>query len=209
MATGFLMKSKQIPMFEIFEKYLYHNAGVSAEEFAEIAQLLQKRIVPKGEFLLRQNEICHHTFFVEKGLLRAYTIDDGGKEHIIQFAPENWFMSDRASTFFNEPSDFFIEAVEDSELILIGKDFMEKAAQLSPAFSYYNERILQKHIRHLQKRINLLLGATAESRYLDFIKLYPDLTLRIPQWMIASYLGITPEGLSRVRKELAKRNFKP
>jgi CRP-like cAMP-binding protein len=68
---------------------------------------------------------------------------------------------------------------------------------------------LQNHIRQLQKRINLLLGASAEKRYLDFISLYPDLTLRVPQWMIASYLGITPESLSRVRKELAKRNFKP
>ncbi|MPT33677.1 MAG: Crp/Fnr family transcriptional regulator, partial [Flavobacterium sp.] len=73
----------------------------------------------------------------------------------------------------------------------------------------FNEKALQNHIRHLQKRINLLLAATAEQRYLDFIKLYPDVTLRVPQWMIASYLGITPESLSRVRKELAKRNFKP
>jgi CRP-like cAMP-binding protein len=91
----------------------------------------------------------------------------------------------------------------------LDKTFFDHASEVSPSFRQYNERALQNHIRHLQKRINLLLGAPADKRYLDFIKLYPDLTLRVPQWMIASYLGITPESLSRVRKELAKNNFKP
>jgi CRP-like cAMP-binding protein len=87
--------------------------------------------------------------------------------------------------------------------------FIEKANEISPEFRTYNEYLLQNHIRQLQNRIDLLIGASAEVRYLEFIKLYPNLTLRVPQWMIASYLGITPESLSRVRKELAKRNFKP
>ncbi len=190
-----------------FQQYLTKKSGLKPEEFEQLSDGLKTLEVSKGEYLLQPGEVCEHSFFVEKGLLRSYTIDESGKEHIIQFASENWFMSDRSSAYFNEASEFHIEAIEDSDVVLINHDFMVKAAGLSNSFREYNEKLLQNHIRHLQKRINLLLGATAEKRYLDFIHLYPDLLLRVPQWMIASYLGITPESLSRVRKELAKKNF--
>ncbi|NBC03944.1 MAG: Crp/Fnr family transcriptional regulator, partial [Bacteroidetes bacterium] len=85
------------------------------------------------------------------------------------------------------------------------EEFINTASEISPQFRKYNERILQNHIRHLQKRIDQLIGSNAEERYLDFLEKYPDLTLRVPQWMIASYLGITPESLSRVRRELARK----
>jgi CRP-like cAMP-binding protein len=146
---------------------------------------------------------------VEKGLLRSYVLEEDGKEHVIQFAPENWFIVDRSSVYFNDPSESYIEAIEDTEVVFIGEDFMCHAAEVSPDFGRYNDKLLHNHIRQLQKRITLLLSATAEKRYLSFIEMYPDLLLRVPQWMIASYLGITPESLSRVRKELAHKNFKP
>ncbi len=190
-----------------FQHYLTEKSGLKPEEFELLAPSVKTMVVAKGEILLKPGEVCQHSFFVEKGLLRSYTIDEGGKEHIIQFAPEEWFISDRSSAYFNEASEFYIEAIEDSEVVLINHDFMVKAGGLNTSFREYNERLLQNHIRHLQKRINLLLGATAEKRYLDFIQLYPDLLLRVPQWMIASYLGITPESLSRVRKELGRKNF--
>lgn len=195
-------------MLKNFEIYLTEKAGLTTEQFDELTVSLQVNSYEKGEFLLREGEVCRHVFFVESGLLRAYTTDDSGKEHIIQFAPENWFISDRSSTFFNKPSEFYIEAIESTTAIFLDNDFIDKASERSISFRQYNERILQNHIYHLQSRINLLLGASAEKRYLNFISLYPDLMLRVPQWMIASYLGITPESLSRVRKELAKRNFK-
>ncbi len=141
--------------------------------------------------------------------MRFYSIDEAGKEHIIQFGCEDWLVSDRSSVYFNQASRFYIDAIEDSELAMLDMRFIEKANEISPEFRTYNEYLLQNHIRQLQNRIDLLIGASAEVRYLEFIKLYPNLTLRVPQWMIASYLGITPESLSRVRKELAKRNFKP
>ncbi len=170
---------------------------------------LERKSVKRGETLLRQGEGCYHTFFVAKGLLRAYTIDEYGKEHLLQFAPENWFISDRSSVLFDEVSEQFIDAVEDSEVILIETGFFEKLSEISPGFQRFNMYALNNHIRHLHKRINLLISASAEVRYMDFIRLYPDILLRVPQWMIASYLGITPESLSRVRKELARKNFKP
>src|SRR5690606_18701356 len=170
--------------------------------------LIEKKI-KKGEIILNPGDSCTHVFFVAIGLLRGYTIDASGKEHILQFAPENWLISDRSSVLFNDKSELYIEAVEDSKIIMISEEFFNNLSELSSSFRNYNLFALNNHIRHLHKRINLLLSATAEVRYLDFIKLYPDVTLRVPQWMIASYLGITPESLSRVRKELAHKNFKP
>ncbi len=192
-----------------FETYLKSNAGISDEEFRILTKGLTSQYQAKGTVALRKGEVCKHSFFVEKGLLRSYTIDEQGKEHVLQFGSETWIISDRSSTFFNEPSEMFIDAIEDSTVILLDIDFLNKASALSQKFREFNQLALQNHIRQQQKRINLLLSAPAEERYLNFIKLYPDLMLRVPQWMIASYLGITPESLSRVRKELAKRNFRP
>ncbi|MCM4152999.1 Crp/Fnr family transcriptional regulator [Arenibacter sp. N53] len=192
-----------------FTKYLKAKANIAEPEFQLLIKKVETKTIEKGEILLRPGEVCRHSFFVEKGLLRSYTVDNSGKEHIIQFGSENWIVSDRSSAFFNEPSDLFIEAIEDTQVVLISSKFINEASEISSSFRSFNQIALQNHIRHQQKRINLLLSASAEIRYMSFITLYPDLTLRVPQWMIASYLGITPESLSRVRKELAHKNFKP
>ncbi|ETN95740.1 Crp/Fnr family transcriptional regulator [Zhouia amylolytica] len=196
-------------MFENFKAYLVDKSGIESSKCEALSRTVKSLDFKKGSYLLRPGEICHHTFFVEKGLLRSYTVDEQGKEHIIQFAPESWLMSDRSSAYFNEPADYFIEAIEDTTVILIDKELINALSKQSESFRRHNNKLLHNHIRHLQKRINMLLGASAESRYLDFVQMHYDLTLRVPQWMIASYLGITPESLSRVRKELAKKNFKP
>ena len=193
---------------EKYKTYLKKNAEITDQEIEQLLSKVKTGTVAKGARLLNSGEICNHSFFVEKGLLRSYTIDDAGKEHIVQFACENWIISDRSSSYFNEPSDFYIDAIEATTFVYLDQLFMDEAFEISKKFRQFNERALHNHIRHLQKRINLLLSATAEQRYMNFIKLYPNLLLRVPQWMIASYLGITPESLSRVRKELASRNFK-
>jgi CRP/FNR family transcriptional regulator, anaerobic regulatory protein len=190
-----------------FSIYLTEKAQVDKTHLTRILEYSKEREFQKGEFLLTKGQVCQHAFYVEKGLLRFYSIDPLGKEHIIQFAPETWLLSDRGSVFFNLPSEFYIDAIEDSKVYLLDQAFFKLAKDISPSFRDYNEFLLHNHIRHMQSRINLLIGATAEIRYLDFIKHYPNLTLRVPQWMIASYLGITPESLSRVRKDIANRNF--
>lgn len=196
-------------MIEVtFNNYLVSVAKVKPQDLPKLGECTVAKKLAKGEMLQMAGEVCRHSFFVEKGLLRLYSVTDDGKEHIIQFAPEGWFISDRASVFFNEPSEYFIEAIEETSLVSIDAYFMQLAGEISAEFRQHNERLLQNHIRHLQKRIGQLLGASAEERYMDFITLYPDLMLRVPQWMIASFLGITPESLSRVRKELARKNFR-
>ncbi len=199
----------KLTMFENFQSYFKKKAGMADEGLHELTAILKSKTVSKEQILLTESDICRYAFFVEKGLLRSYSIDEQGKEHIIQFASENWFITDRSSMYFNQPSDFFIDAIEETRIVLVGADFIDRASEISASFRRYNERLLHKHILYMQRRTNLLLGATAEKRYLAFVELYPDLMRRVPQWMVASYLGITPESLSRVRKELAEKNFNP
>lgn len=196
-------------MVSQFKKYIQHKTNITDEQFDLITVNIVSKKVKKDTQLLREGDVCSQVFFVAKGLLRAYTIDNFGKEHIIQFGPEDSWVSDRNSFYFDQPAMFYIDAIEDSEIVFITKEFYDTAEKIIPGFNTFSVMILHNFIRFMQKRISLLLGATAEQRYLDFIELYPNLTLRVPQWMIASYLGITPESLSRVRKELATKNFKP
>src|SRR6478735_581682 len=188
--------------------FLKDNAAINADVLKDIISKQKRMHLQKGTFVLQEGEICKHSFYVEQGLLRYYSIDEKGKEHIIQFAPEGWFVGDRESMFFNRPSQFFIQSLEDSNVVMIDEDLICTLSKADETFAVFNNNLLHNHIRQLQHRINMLLSATAEQRYLDFIKIYPDILLRVPQTMVASYLGITPESLSRVRKELAAKNFK-
>lgn len=188
--------------------FLASNIGIDKGLIEALIENCKFLRFAKGDFLLRQGEVGKHSFFVEQGLLRYYSIDNKGKEHILQFAPEEWFLADRESVYFHQPSHYFIQALEDSVVVLIDEEFILQLAKQDDSFLAFNNMLLHNHIRHLQNRINLLLSATAEERYLDFIRIYPDLLLRVPQSMVASYLGITPESLSRVRKELATKNFR-
>ncbi len=188
-----------------FYQYLKNNIKIEEDTLNFIIDLTTIRKVKKHELLLTKGDICQHTFFINHGLLRFYSIDESGKEHIIQFAPENWFLSDRTSLYLTEPTAYFIDAIEDAEICLLAKNFTDQASLVSESFRIYHEKLLQTHIMQLQNRINLLIGAPAIERYVAFIKLYPDLVQRVPQWMVASYLGITPESLSRVRKEISEK----
>lgn len=192
----------------LFKKYIQEHTQLNEQHFNILSKDIKTSKLNKNTILLRPGEICENSFFVSKGLLRMYATDTQGKEHIIQFAPENWIVGDRSSTYFNQPSEYYIDCVENSEIVYISRDFVNNLSDMDTTSRSYFDSLLHNHIRHLQRRISLLLCATAEQRYMGFIALYPNLILRVPQWMIASYLGITPESLSRVRKDLATKNFK-
>lgn len=194
-------------MYDQLKDYLRKKITITDEQFDLISKDIKVKTFEKNKIMLSPGETSNSTYFVTEGLMRCYSIDSKAKVNIIQFAPENWWLSDRNS-FFNEPSDFYIDTIEPTTALLIPKNYFNDAAIHVPCLHDLNNNMLNNSIRFMQKRINLLLSATAEERYLDFIKLYPNLTLRVPQWMIASYLGITPESLSRVRKDLAHKHFK-
>lgn len=179
------------------------DVPMSAVEYC--TEKIKVRKVPKGSILLSEGEICKDTFFVNKGLLRMYSIDKNGKEHILHFAPENWILVDRSSLYLNQPSNYYIDAVEETDILVLSPEYFEFLGEKEPSVYSRQNILLHNHISSLQKRITQFLGATAEERYLDFIKTYPSIFERVPQWMVASYLGVTPESLSRVRKELVKK----
>ena len=188
---------------ENYKKHLSNIIDLTEEQWAEIEKFLVVKHIKKNEFILEPGEYSEDYFFVESGVIRSYTIDENGKEHVLQFGTENWIVSDRNSAFCKQQSKFYIQAIEDSTVILLNEKLNDLITQLNPNYLAAQNKLIQNHVRSLQDRINLLLGASAKTRYLEFMRLYPNQLSRIPQWMIASYLGITPESLSRVRKEIA------
>ncbi len=193
--------------YQNFRNHLSKILGVPIANLELCSSHYEIKEIKKNEIVLREGEVSDSTFFVEKGLLRMYSIDKAGKEHVIQFAPENWILSDTTSQLLNEKSRFYIEAIEESTVIVMREGFFESLSKIYPDVAGNNQRLMFNHIKSLQNRVNALISTTAEERYMDFLKRYPNLMLRAPQWMVASYLGITPESLSRVRKELAKKKF--
>ncbi len=189
------------------ENFRQHLSTLAPFTESELDTILENSILKKftkNEIVLKEGEQSEYFYFVEKGLLKSYSLDEEGKEHVLQFGPENWYVSDRYSAMCHQPAKFYIQAIEETEAVLISQEMQEFITKVNPAYLPGMVRLLHNHVRNLQDRINLLLSATAKTRYQEFIKLYPNLLQRVPQWMIASYLGITPESLSRVRKDIAK-----
>ena len=186
-----------------FIKHLTKQIDLNEEQIETILNHITIKKFEKGEMILNAGDFSDDYYFVEEGVIRSYTIDENGKEHVIQFGTENWIVSDRNSSLCKLEAKFYIQAIEDSTLVILNESVNKLIQSLNPKYVDSQVLLLQNHIRHMQDRINLLLSASAKTRYLDFIKLYPNITAKVPQWMIASYLGITPESLSRVRKDIA------
>lgn len=148
--------------------------------------------VEKGQILQREGSLNSKIYIVKSGLLRSYTIDKNGKEHIFMFGPEGWIVADYNSV--SEPCELYIDAIEDSVVLQI-----EKNSNLE-----FNQEKFVKRMRVLQKRIIMLMSSSAIDRYEHFIETYPTIVKRVPQYMIASYLGITPEALSTVKRKRFK-----
>lgn len=178
---------------------------MSDEEF----QIIRKNVIPKKvrkrQFILNAGDVCENMIFVERGLLRSFADDKDGSEHVMQFATEGWWISDTASFLTREESKYHIEALEESELFLMTKQSMEQIMDIVPQMQRYFLTLMQNHIIALQRRINVVQSMSAEETYLALMNVNPDLINRAPQQYIASYLGITPETLSRVRKQVSNR----
>jgi len=193
-------------MHEEFRIYLERNFKVDDKSFALIKEILQHRSAKKGSFLLREGEIPKEGIFVVSGCLRSYVIDNKGKEHILQFAPKDWWIGDMQGLMNQTPTTYFIDAIEDSEVLLVNAFAQKKMLEEIPGYATAFQTGIQKHTSTKERRIIASLSATAEERYHDFLKTYPSIAQRVPQHMLASYLGITPETLSRIRKQLSRKN---
>ena len=158
----------------------------------------------KGTIIQHEGDQSSLAYYVKTGLLRSYTVDQKGKEHIFMFASENWIISDIESQEFRIPSEMFIDCIEDCEVIVFDRKCF-KLANLTPEQLQNNAHLLARRIAVLQRRVIMLMSASAKDRYDSFLSTYPNLPNRVPQRMIASYLGITPQALSTIRGEEARK----
>jgi len=192
-------------MFELLHKKVFEAIAITEEEFEFCKTLFIPKKIRKKQYLLQEGDICAHTAFVEKGMLRTYSIDEKGNEHILQFSPEGWWVSDLYSFLTREPSFFNIEALEDTELLLITKPSWDLLLEKIPAFERYFRILIQNNLIATQRRLMSSISETAEKKYLKLLESQPDCVQRVPQHMIASYLGITRETLSRIRGQMSSR----
>lgn len=193
-------------MHERILKNVSRFIQLSAAEKTIFFSLLQERKIRKKEGLIREGQHVHHTYFVNRGCLRTYFTDKAGMEHNVQFSVEDWWAGDMYSFLSHKPARYNVVAVEDSDLLAIERSDQEQLFREVPKFERFFRNLLQHAYVAFQERILAGLSETAEERYLHFRNKYPEMEKRIAQHHIASYLGITPESLSRIRRKIAKKN---
>jgi len=192
-------------MFDNLRTCILASTKMSDEDFATGTSLLTPKKLRKRQYLLQAGDVCRWVAFVSRGCLRQYTIDDEGNEHILAFAIEGGWITDSASYHAHELSTSNIDALEDSELLLIDRATQEKLSVMVPPWGLFFKRELENAYTSALVRVSEFVSLSAEDRYMRFLKKYPDLFQRIPLHQIASYLGMTPQSLSRIRRELADR----
>ena len=190
--------------FARLRAYLASRGTFSEEEFAFLEPLFRPRTLRAGEFLQRCGDPVMYGAFVATGCLRKYIVDAKGKEHIVQFAPENWWTGEGPGAVPGTPAKYFIDAIEDSQLLLVDAASHQRAIEHIPAYAAGFRDGMQRQAAAIEQRIVNALSDSAEERYVAFLKKYPSIAARVPQFMLASYLGVSPETLSRIRKNRSR-----
>lgn len=192
-------------MYERFFQKFNEKVPLTQAEQELIKHYLKPKKLRKKQYLLQEEDVCKFIAFVEKGVLRSYSVNEKGVESIIQFAPEGWTIADLYSFLTGEPATYNIDALEDAELVLISKTAHEALLKELPKYETYTRLQVTGAYIAMQRRLTSIISLPLEERYAAFMALYPDIMQRVPQHMIASYMGVTPETLSRVRRRLADK----
>lgn len=191
----------------MLNKLIHHINSITPlidEEKGIIENLFKEKIVPRKTFLLRAGESAHFSAFVVEGCLRSYAIDKNGYEHILQFAPENWWISDMYSAVKHTPSELNIDALLDTKVLILQRSCQLSLFDQIPKLERYFRILTENALAASNHRTIDYLTLTAKQRYEKFCNLYPTIINTIPQKSIASYIGITPEFLSKLRAERAR-----
>ena len=192
-------------MFPEFATYFKEQANLSEDDIEMMRAKSVEKTLRRKEVLVRQGDVCRYKIFVTKGLLRAYTTREDGSEHIMHFSPENTWFTDPESFANATPSDYTIEALEHCEVILWTKNDLRYLVSNIPALKAYFDKLIYKSGTTLRHRLHNTISLTTEEKYEDFIKNHADIYARVPLHMVASYLGVTRETLSRIRGTQAIR----
>jgi CRP-like cAMP-binding protein len=191
-------------VFQQLKQHINSTIAVSDDEFDIISSFFHPLELKKKEHLYRQNDVCKYIGFVQKGCLRNYYVDEKGDEQILYFALEDWWVADLQSFFLRIPTMFNLQALESCQLLVSTKTEFEEAFAAVPKFEKFYRIKTQKAYTSTQKSV-VEKVETAESRYQKILETFPSILNRVPQHYLASYLGIKPQSLSRIRKKLTAR----
>ena len=192
-------------MYDLLFRNITQHVLLTEGDRNKIKGAFRLRALRKRQYLLQAGDVARYENFICKGVLRAFTVDASGGEHIAMFGMENWWISDLYSFLTETPATQNIEALEDSELLQIEKNDLEALYKEVPQLNRFFRILLQNAFIANQQRALAAISQTAEQQYLAFLKKYPSLEQRVPQHQIASYLGIAPETISRIRRQQADR----
>jgi CRP-like cAMP-binding protein len=181
---------------------LKNQAGLTDEEIGFYFSLLKMKLIKKKDYFLQEGDICTDVAYVNKGCLSRYIIDQHIKEIIINFSLEDYWIGDLESLILQKPTIYFIQALEDSELLLLSRENLLKAQTELPKFKKFHDDKIRRNHYYTLKRLSFVKSATPKEKYLALLKEKPEFFDRIPLHHIASYLGIEPESLSRLRKRI-------
>jgi CRP-like cAMP-binding protein len=180
------------------------HISLTKAESDYFVSLLQFKKIKAKQFLLKAGDICKHSSFVISGCLRGYTIDKNGFEHILNFAPKDWWMGDMYSLLTQKPGNLNIEAMVDTEILILSRADQEKLYVKVPKFERFFRIIIEKSLIAYQQRLMDNLSLTAQERYIKFCSTYPSIINDIPQKQVAAYIGVTPEFLSKLKAKTLK-----
>lgn len=190
-------------MEESITNYLNRYVPFTDSEMRTLIQHLTVKTFRKKDFLLQENDICRYNFFITSGLVRSYYIDDKGTERITQFAIENWWITNLESFVRQTPSSVYIQAIEPTTVYCLSKEHLDALYVHIPKLERVFRILTENMLIAINRRNNVYLKLTSADRYQHFVEFLPDFVQRIPQYMVASYLEITPEHLSFLRKQNA------
>lgn len=191
--------------FQPLLTYINKEVPLSTEEQEKLCAFLSFRKLLKGQYFVQQGDVCKFTGFVVSGCTKTFYIDKDGQEHIIMFAIEDWWTSDLGSYITQKPADFNIQCLENTELIQFSHEGQQEMLRSIPKLERFFRVIIERAFVASQKRIVRNFSMAAKERYIYFSQQYPQIEQRIPQYLIASYLGITKEFLSKIKSQLAMR----
>ncbi len=191
-------------MHESIQNYISRFVSLTPEEVSVVENCMQLREFPRKTMLLNAGDVCNFEAYVLKGCIREYFIDHKGQELTLEFAVEDWWVSDITSFENQTPSIMYIETLEDCELLVLSRAAKDELLARVPKLERMFRLMIQRHLSVLQKRLFRTVSYTAMDKFEEFLRRYPSLPQRVPQHYIASYLGITPEFLSKLRKRQMK-----
>jgi len=190
-------------MFDHLKESILEHVSLSAEEWELCKNSFRPKRMLKRQFLLQEGDVCRELAFVEKGALCAYSVDSKGNQHVLRFAFDGWWIADLQSFFTDHPSTLNIEVLEDSELLMLDQKNHDVLLEKIQPYERYHRIIVQNAYVALQQRVENALGLTAEEKYARLIEHNPEFMNRVPLNLVASYLGMSPETLSRVRSNFS------